>query len=65
VSFSFYDFQSVHIAIQSFVMHDLFANQLEILRASSLDRHLREIGGAQGPEVKIGGRRFINFSSND
>ena len=46
-------------------MHDLFANQLEILRASSLDRHLREIGGAQGPEVKIGGRRFINFSSND
>jgi 8-amino-7-oxononanoate synthase len=30
-----------------------------------LDRHLREISSAQGPEVEIAGRRFINFSSND
>jgi len=46
-------------------MENLFAEQLEALRARSLDRHLREIAGAQGPEVEIGGRRFINFSSND
>ena len=46
-------------------MQDLFAKQLEALRARSLDRHLREITGAQGPEVEIGGRRLINFSSND
>jgi 8-amino-7-oxononanoate synthase len=52
-------------AIQSLVMDDLFAKDLEALRARSLDRHLREITSAQGPEVEIGGRRLINFSSND
>ena len=46
-------------------MADLFAKDLEALRARSLDRHLREITGAQGPEVEIGGQRLINFSSND
>ena len=46
-------------------MEDLFAKELEALRARLLDRHLREIGSAQGPEVEIGGRRLINFSSND
>jgi 8-amino-7-oxononanoate synthase len=46
-------------------MQDLFANQLKALRAASLDRHLREIGSAQGPEIEIGGRRLLNFSSND
>ncbi len=46
-------------------MEDLFAEELEALRARSLDRHLREISSAQGPEVEIAGRRFINFSSND
>jgi 8-amino-7-oxononanoate synthase len=46
-------------------MEDPFAKNLEALRARSLDRHLREITGAQGPEVEIGGRRLINFSSND
>jgi 8-amino-7-oxononanoate synthase len=47
-------------------MQDLFAKQLEALRARALDRHLREINSAQGPEVEIGGsRRLINFSSND
>ena len=42
-----------------------FAYELEALRARSLDRHLREIGSAQGPNIEIGGRRLINFSSND
>ena len=53
------------VAIQSLVMEDLFAEDLEALRERSLDRHLREITSAQGSEVEIGGRRLINFSSND
>jgi 8-amino-7-oxononanoate synthase len=55
----------VGVAIQLFVMQDLFAEELEALRAHFLERHLREITVAQGPEVEIGGRRLINFSSND
>ena len=47
-------------------MKDLFEKDMEALRARSLDRHLREITSAQGPEVEIGDRRsLINFSSND
>ena len=46
-------------------MRDFFQEQLEALRARSLDRHLREISSAQGPEIEIAGRRLINFSSND
>jgi len=46
-------------------MRDRFAEALEALRMRALDRHLREISGAQGPEVLIAGRRLINFSSND
>jgi 8-amino-7-oxononanoate synthase len=65
VPFSFYDFQLVHVTIQSLVMEGLFADELEALRVRALDRHLREISSAQGPEVEIAGRRFINFSSND
>src|SRR6266705_1105289 len=46
-------------------MRDLFQEQLQALRARSLERRLREIGTAQGPEIEIAGRRLINFSSND
>jgi 8-amino-7-oxononanoate synthase len=46
-------------------MSDLYARQLEALRALSLDRHLREISSPQGPIVDLGGKRLINFSSND
>ena len=46
-------------------MQKLFAEELENLRARSLDRHLRELSSAQGAEVEIAGRRLINFSSND
>ena len=46
-------------------MSDLFAEQLQALRARSLDRHLRQIGSAQGPIVDLAGKRLINFSSND
>ena len=46
-------------------MRELFQEQLQALRARSLDRHLREISSAQGPEIEIAGHRLINFSSND
>ena len=46
-------------------MSDLFAEQLQALRARSLDRHLRQIESAQGPIVDLAGKRLINFSSND
>ena len=46
-------------------MEDLFKEKLKALRAASLDRRLREISSSQGPEIEIGGRRLVNFSSND
>jgi 8-amino-7-oxononanoate synthase len=46
-------------------VRDFFQEQLEALRAHSLDRHLREISSAQGPEIEMSGHRLINFSSND
>ncbi len=46
-------------------MGELFQEQLRALRARSLERKVREISSAQGPEVQIAGRRLINFSSND
>ena len=46
-------------------MRDFFEEQLEALRARSLDRHLREICSAQGAEIETGGRRLVNFSSNN
>jgi 8-amino-7-oxononanoate synthase len=46
-------------------VRDFFQDQLDALRARSLDRHLREVSSAQGPEIEISGRRLINFSSND
>jgi 8-amino-7-oxononanoate synthase len=46
-------------------VRDFFREQLEALRARSLDRRLREISSAQGPEIEISGGRLINFSSND
>jgi 8-amino-7-oxononanoate synthase len=46
-------------------MSDLYAQQLEALRARSLDRHLREISSPQGAVVDLDGKKLINFSSND
>jgi 8-amino-7-oxononanoate synthase len=46
-------------------VRELFEEQLQELRARSLDRHLREIESAQGPEIEIASHRLINFSSND
>jgi 7-keto-8-aminopelargonate synthetase-like enzyme len=58
-------FQETPYKNRKMAMQDLFAEDLEALRARSLDRHLREITVAQGPEVEIGDRRLVNFSSND
>lgn len=52
--------RAVRIPVRSF-----FEAELQALRARSLERHLREISSAQGPEIEIGSRRLINFSSND
>jgi len=46
-------------------MRELFQEQLQTLRARSLERKLREIGSAQGTEIQVAGRLLINFSSND
>jgi 8-amino-7-oxononanoate synthase len=46
-------------------VRSFFEAELQALRARSLDRHLREISSAQGPQIEIGSRRLINFSSND
>src|SRR5207253_8321566 len=46
-------------------MSDIFARQLEALRARSLNRHLREISSPSGAIVDLEGKRLINFSSND
>ena len=46
-------------------MNDPYAQQLEALRALSLDRHLREVTTPQAAIVDIAGKQLINFSSND
>jgi len=58
-------FQETPYKNRKMAMQDLFAEEFEALRARSLDRHLREITVARGPEVEIGDRRLVNFSSND
>src|SRR5437870_6121176 len=46
-------------------MGELFQEQLEALRARSLERKLREISSAEGPEVQVARRRLISFSAID
>jgi len=40
-------------------------SELESIRASGLRRELRRVDSAQGPRIAIGGREYLNFSSND
>lgn len=44
--------------------HDL-RQRLESLRQEGLYRELRCVSSAQGPRIEIGGRSFLNCSSND
>jgi 8-amino-7-oxononanoate synthase len=46
-------------------MDELFEKQIQALHARALHRKLREIGTAQGPEVRVVGRQLTNFSSDD
>ena len=39
--------------------------RLATLREQGLHRELRRVDSAQGPRIKIGGKTFLNFSSND
>src|SRR5690348_955804 len=44
---------------------DRYERILSDLRARSLLREIRTIEEVKGPEVTVGGHRFINFASND
>ena len=39
--------------------------RLDAIRADGLLRELRRVNSAQGPRIEIGGKSFLNFSSND
>ena len=39
--------------------------RLGLVREQNLFRELRRVDSAQGPRIEIGGRTFLNFSSND
>jgi 8-amino-7-oxononanoate synthase len=43
----------------------MFSKKLKILNEKSLFRDIKDRASPQGPKVKIGGREYINFSSND
>jgi 8-amino-7-oxononanoate synthase len=44
---------------------DELSRRLEALREQGLRRELRRVDSAQGTRIKIGGKTFLNFSSND
>ena len=44
---------------------DELNRRLAALREQNLFRELRRVDSAQGPRIKIGGKTFLNFSSND
>ena len=39
--------------------------RLDAIREQGLLRGLRRVDTAQGPRIEIGGRKLLNFSSND
>src|ERR1019366_9297784 len=49
--------------MQSFA--DELNQRLATLRQQGLYRELRRVDSAPGPQIEIGGRTFLNFSSND
>jgi 8-amino-7-oxononanoate synthase len=40
-------------------------NRLDAVREQNLFRELRRVDSAQGPRIEIGGKSYLNFSSND
>ena len=45
--------------------NDELNRRLAALREQGLHRELRRVDSAQGPRLEIGGKTFLNFSSND
>ncbi|HJN81407.1 MAG TPA: aminotransferase class I/II-fold pyridoxal phosphate-dependent enzyme, partial [Verrucomicrobiota bacterium] len=45
--------------------NEQLGRDLDEIRGAGLWRELREIASAQSTRIKLGGREFINFSSND
>ena len=46
-------------------LDDQLSGELDQTRAEGLYRALRTVASAQGPRIRIDGREFLNFSSND
>lgn len=46
-------------------LRDFCAGALAALEGMDLRRQMREVGSAQGTEILVGGKRLLNFSSND
>jgi 8-amino-7-oxononanoate synthase len=46
-------------------LDEILKERLAALRGQTLFRELRRVDSAQGPRIEIGGRTFLNFSSND
>ncbi|MGA2139510.1 MAG: 8-amino-7-oxononanoate synthase [Verrucomicrobiia bacterium] len=46
-------------------LDDQLSGELDQARAAGLYRALRTVASAQGPRIRIDGREFLNFSSND
>src|SRR5271154_5828700 len=44
---------------------DELKQRLAVLREQNLFRELRRVDSSQSPRIKIGGKTFLNFSSND
>jgi len=52
-----------HCAVNDFSPE--LKHRLDAVREQKLFRELRRVDSAQGPRIKIGGKIFLNFSSND
>ena len=52
-----------HRAVNDFSLE--LKRRLDAIREQKLFRELRRVDSAQGPRINIGGKSFLNFSSND
>ena len=52
-----------HRAVNDFNLE--LKRRLDAVREQNLFRELRRVDSAQGPRIEIGGKSFLNFSSND
>ncbi len=52
-----------HRAVNDFNLE--LKHRLDAVREQNLFRELRRVDSAQGPRIEIGGKTFMNFSSND